>query len=92
MNNTTISVVKFSPIEDPNDWLQELNADTYDILENGDTLLTKRSGNKYLVLYKETDDCTCPYSTSSKYSGPNSCYYCKRRITREKFIKKVQTI
>jgi hypothetical protein len=88
MNIIPISVVKFSPIEDPNDWLQELNADTYYILENGDTLLTKRSGNKYLILYEETSDCTCPYSTSSNYSGPNSCYYCKRRIARKLFLTK----
>ena len=89
-----IPVVKYSPIEDPTDWLRELNTDSYEILENGDAILTKRSGNKYLILYEETTDCTCPYypSTCSRidYSaqcyGP--CFYCKIRAARKLFDKK----
>ena len=94
MNN--IQKVKGRVIEDTRNWLEETYYDKYEILENGDAILTKRSGNKYLILYEETSDCTCPYypSTSSRidYSvqcdGP--CFYCKRRAARKLFIEKIE--
>jgi hypothetical protein len=91
---SNIPIVNGPVIEDTRNWMEESYYDKYEILENGDAILTKRSGNKYLILYEETSDCTCPYypSTSSRidysvqFHGP--CFYCKIRHARKLFIEK----
>jgi hypothetical protein len=84
--------------EDTDNWLNESHNTTYEILENRDTLMTKPSGNKYMIKYVVDDDCMCPYySTGTGFMDAHrkpthgKCYNCNKRAIRQQYLDKLKS-
>lgn len=69
--SNNIPIVKGPVIEDAQNWLEESYYDKYEILKNGDAILTKRSRNKYTHRHiKHSNQCISPQSSHSSADDP----------------------